>query len=337
MKKQRTLKSSFSLEDKGLHSGLTLKITLNPAPENHGYKIRRTDILGHPVIDAVAEKVISTQRGTVLSDNGIYVSTVEHALAALYGCQIDNCLIEIDGPEFPILDGSSILYVSKIKEVGIVDQNAPRKYIQFKRKKIRISDPETGSEMILLPGDSLKIESKIKFDSLLLKQQSAKLDDLSDFAREFASSRTFVFVREIEPLLKNNLIKGGDLDNAIVIYDRALPQEEYDRLADLTGMKYKDARKLGYIMNKPLIYDNEPARHKVLDIIGDIALTGGFIRGTIIANCPGHKINTMFAKAIREHYLTETSKKAKPAEKEKLQLEPILNNVGLFYWSKPEF
>jgi len=335
MKKQRTLKSSFSLEGKGLHSGLNLKITFNPAPENYGYKIRRTDILGQPIIDAVAEKVISTQRGTVLSDNGVHVSTVEHALAALYGCEIDNCMIEINGSEFPILDGSSILYVSKIKETGTFDQDAPRKYIQFKRKKIRISDPETGSEMILLPGDSLKVESKIKFDSLLLSQQSARLDDLSDFAREFASSRTFVFVREIEQLLKNNLIKGGDLDNAIVIYDKALPQEEYDRLADLTGVKYKDAKKLGYIMNKPLVYNNEPARHKLLDIIGDVALTGGFIKGTIIANCPGHKINTMFAKTIREYYLAETSKKVKTNKKKELQLESALNTVGNFYWSEP--
>lgn len=311
MDKQRTINSSFSLEGKGLHTGASLKITFNPAPENYGYKIRRTDISGQPIIDAVTEKVISTNRGTVLSDNGVQVSTVEHVLAALYGCEVDNCMIDVNGPEFPILDGSSILYVSKIKEVGTREQNVPRKYISLKHKRIRVTDPETGSEMILLPGDSLNIQTNIKFDSLILKRQEACLTKLSDFARDFASARTFVFVREIEQLLQNNLIKGGDLDNAIVIYDSPIPQEEYDHLAELTGIKYKNAKNLGYIMNKPLIYDNEPARHKLLDVLGDIALTGGFIKGTIVANCPGHKINTMFAKAIREYYLSQVYKREK--------------------------
>lgn len=311
MKKQRTLKSSFTLEGKGLHTGLDLKITFLPASENHGYKIRRVDVFGQPVIDAVAEKVLSTQRGTVLSDNGVQVSTVEHALAALYGCEIDNCMIEVDGPEFPILDGSAIMYVSKIKEVGAKEQNAPRKYISLVRKRIRISEPETGSEMLLLPGDSLRIDCRIKFNSLILKQQNASLNNLSDFTRDFASARTFVFVREIESLLNNNLIKGGSLDNAIVIYDKIIPQEEYDKLADLTGQKYKNAKNIGYIMNKPLLYDNEPARHKLLDILGDIALCGGFVKGTIVANCPGHGINTQFAKAIREYDLSEIRKTTK--------------------------
>lgn len=335
MKKQRTLKASFTLEGKGLHSGLNLKITFNPAPENYGYKIRRVDMFGQPLIDAVADKVINTMRGTVLSDNGIQVSTVEHALAALYGCEIDNCLMEINGPEFPIMDGSSILYVSKIKETGTQEQNAPRKYIHFKRKRIRVTDPESGSEMILLPAESLSIKSKIEFDSLLLKQQSATLNNLSDFSREFASSRTFVFVREIEHLLHCNLIKGGDLDNAIVIYDREIPQEEYNKLADLTGVKHKDAKKLGYIMNKPLISENEPARHKLLDIIGDIALSGAFIKGSIIANRPGHKINTMFAKAIREQYLKEMNKKEKKDRVEKLELQTVLMDRAVFYYNKP--
>lgn len=311
MKKQRTLKRSFTLEGKGLHTGLDIKITFNPAQENHGYKIRRTDVFRQPVINAVAEKVLSTQRGTVLSDNGVQVSTVEHALAALYGCEIDNCIIEVDGPEFPIFDGSAIMYVSKIKEVGVKDQNAPRKYISFKRKRIRIHDPETGSEMLLLPGDSLKIDCRIKFDSLILKQQNASLDDLSSFTKDFAPARTFVFVREIESLLNSNLIKGGSLDNAIVIYDKIIPQEEYDKLAKVTGQKNKSAKNMGYIMNKPLIYDNEPAKHKILDILGDIALCGGFVKGRIMANCPGHRINIRFAKAIREYYLSEISEKAK--------------------------
>lgn len=300
MVNQRTLKNSFTLEGKGLHTGLNIRMTFNPAPENHGYKIRRTDIPGQPIIEALAENVSATQRGTVLSVDGIQISTVEHALAALYACEIDNCLIDVDAPEIPILDGSSILFVSKIKSVGVEEQNAPRKYITFKRKRIKVVDKATGSSMILLPDDSFSIQSHISFNSTLLRQQDATLNDLSEFPRDFASARTFVFVREIEPLLNNNLVKGGDLDNAIVIYDKPIEQDHFDHLADIMGVKRKDASKLGYIMNKPLLYPNEPARHKLLDIIGDISLVGYFIKGKIIANCPGHKINNLFARAIRE-------------------------------------
>lgn len=309
MTAQRTLKSSFSLQGKGLHTGLSVNITFNPAPENHGYKIRRTDVPGQPVINALAENVSATQRGTVLSANGIQVSTVEHALAALYACEIDNCLIDVDAPEFPILDGSSILYVSKIKETGTQEQNAERKYITFKRKRIKVVDKISGSSMVLLPDESFSIQSHISFDSPLLRKQDASMSDLSEFTRDFASARTFVFVREIEPLLDNDLVKGGNLDNAIVIYDKPIKQENYDRLADVMGVRRKDARKLGYVMNKPLLYSNEPARHKLLDIIGDIALVGHFIKGKIIANCPGHKINNMFARAIREAIIADSKAK----------------------------
>ena len=300
MVNQRTLQTSFSLEGKGLHTGLNIHITFHPAPENHGYKIRRTDIVGQPIIDALAENVCATQRGTVLSYKGVQVSTVEHALAALYACEIDNCLIDVDAPEFPILDGSSILFVSKIKSVGTQEQNAPRKYISFKRKKIKVVDKETDSSLVLLPSDSFSIETQISFDSTLLRKQNAILNDLSDFTKDFAAARTFVFVREIEPLLSNNLVKGGDLDNAIVIYDTLIDQDHFDNLADIMNVKKRDASKLGYIMNRPLLYPNEPARHKLLDVIGDIALVGYFIKGRIIANCPGHKINNLFARAIRE-------------------------------------
>lgn len=297
---QRTLNKSFSLQGKGLHTGLDIRISFHPAPENHGYKIRRIDVPGSPVIDAVAENVVATRRGTVLADHGVEVSTVEHAMAALYACDIDNCLIDVDAPEFPILDGSAILFVSKIKEVGITQQKAVRRYISFKRKRVKVVDKATGSSLILMPDDDFSIQSRIAFDSTLLKQQEASLDNLSDFTKEIAASRTFVFVREIEPLLYNDLIKGGDLDNAIVIYDKPIAQEDYNRLADKLNVKRKDASKLGYIMNKPLLYPNEPARHKLLDIIGDIALVGYFIKGKIIANCPGHRINNLFARAIRE-------------------------------------
>jgi len=298
---QRTLKNSFSLQGKGLHTGLNINISFHPAPENHGYKIRRSDIAGSPVIDAWAENVVATQRGTVLADQrGNQVSTVEHALAALYACEIDNCLIDVDGPEVPILDGSSIHFVSKIKETGVLQQNAVRRYISFKRKRVKVSDKETGSSLLLLPDDNFSIQTHIAYNSTLLKKQDASLENLSDFTREIASARTFVFIHEIEQLMYNDLIKGGDLDNAIVIYDRPIPQENYDRLADKMKIRHKDASKLGYVMNKPLLYANEPARHKLLDVIGDIALVGYFIKGKIIANCPGHHINNLFARAIRE-------------------------------------
>ena len=306
---QRTLKSSFTLEGKGLHTGLNVKITFNPAPENHGYKIRRTDAPGQPIIDALAENVAATQRGTVLSAHGVQVSTVEHALAALYACEIDNCLIDVDAPEVPIMDGSSIMFVSKIKEVGTQQQNAERKYIMFKRKRVKVVDKTTGSSMLLMPDESFSIQSHITFNSTLLRQQDAQMNDLSEFTRDFAPARTFVFVREVMPLLENNLVKGGDLDNAIVIYDKPIAQNDFDHLADVMGVKKKDASKLGYIMNKPLLYPNEPARHKLLDIIGDIALVGYFIKGKIIANCPGHGINNQFARAIREAIFAEKKPK----------------------------
>lgn len=300
MTKQRTLKNRFSLEGKGLHTGLNVRITFNPAPEHHGYKIKRIDVPGQPIIDALAENVSATQRGTVLSANGVEVSTVEHALAALYACEIDNCLIEVNAPEFPIMDGSAIQFVSKIKEIGVDIQNADRKYIMIKRRKIKVVDKISGASMLLIPDETFSIQSQISFNSNLLRHQEANLADMKDFTKDIAPARTFVFVREIEPLLQENLVKGGDLDNAIVIYDKPIDQKSFDILADTMGVKRKDATKLGYIMNKPLIYPNEPARHKLLDIIGDLALVGGFIKGKIIANSPGHKINNMFARAIRE-------------------------------------
>jgi len=316
---QRTLKNSFSLQGKGLHTGLNVTVTFNPAPENHGYKLRRTDLPSQPVIDAVAENVSATQRGTLLSDrNGVVVSTVEHALAALYACEIDNCQIDVDAPEIPIMDGSSIAFVSKIKETGIQQQTAERRYITFKRKRIKVTDKDTGSTMLLLPDESFSIQSHITFKSRFLKQQDAQLNNFSEFTKDFAPARTFVFVKEVMPLLENGLIKGGDLDNAIVIYDEPIDQKDFDFLANSMGVKKKDASRLGYIMNKPLLYPNEPARHKLLDIIGDIALVGYFIKGKIIANCPGHKINNMFARAIREAISMQTSPK-----RENLLLETI--------------
>ena len=299
MQKQKTLAKSFSLQGKGLHTGLDINITFNPAEENHGYKIKRVDLEGAPVIDALAENVVATQRGTVISKNDIQISTIEHAVAALYAFEIDNCLIEVNAPEFPILDGSARFFVEGIQEVGTTEQNAPKDFYIVKQK-IEVKDEETGSSLIILPDDKFSINTLISFDSPVLSNQYATLNDLSDFAEQVAASRTFVFVREIEMLLNNNLIKGGDLDNAIVIYDKKIPQESLNKLADEMQVPRKDVQELGYINNKPLAYDNEPARHKLIDVIGDLALIGKPIRGRIIATRPGHKINNQLAKLIRK-------------------------------------
>ena len=299
MQKQKTLAASFSLKGKGLHTGLDIEITFNPAPENHGYKIKRVDMEGQPTIDALAENVVNTQRGTVLSKNGVQVSTIEHAMAALYAYEIDNCLIEVNAPEFPILDGSSRFFSEEIQKTGVVEQNAPKDYYIVKHK-IEVKDEETGSSLIILPDDKFSVNVLISFDSPVLSNQFATLNDLSEFPTELAASRPFVFVREVEMLLNNNLIKGGDLDNAIVIYDQKIPQESLDKLADMLNIPHKNVQELGYINNKPLVFDNEPARHKLIDVIGDIALIGKPIRGRVIATRPGHKINNQLARMIRK-------------------------------------
>ncbi|MFR3795873.1 MAG: bifunctional UDP-3-O-[3-hydroxymyristoyl] N-acetylglucosamine deacetylase/3-hydroxyacyl-ACP dehydratase [Barnesiella sp.] len=299
MIKQRTLKNSFSLTGKGLHTGLDITATFLPAPENHGYKIQRIDLEDQPIIEALAENVVETQRGTVLGKGDVVVSTVEHALAALYGAEIDNCLIQVNAPELPILDGSARYYSEAIEKSGIEEQNAQREYFIIK-SKIEVKDEATGSSILVLPDNDFSINTLISFDSPVLNNQFASLDSLANFEEEIAASRTFVFVREIEPLVKHNLIKGGDLDNAIVIYDKKIPQEELDRLADLMHVPHKHVDELGYINNKPLVFDNEPARHKLLDILGDIALVGKPIKGRIIATRPGHKINNQFARIIRK-------------------------------------
>ena len=298
MMKQTTLKGSFSLCGKGLHTGLSLTVTFNPAPENYGYKIQRIDLEGMPVIDAIAENVIDTQRGTVLGKGEVRVSTIEHGMAALYALGIDNCLIQVNGPEFPILDGSAIKYVEKIKEIGIDEQNAPKDYYII-RKKIEVNDEATGSSIVILPDEQFSLTAMCSFNSKFINSQFATLDDVGNFATEIAPARTFVFVRDIEPLLKANLIKGGDLDNAIVIYEKQTSQEQLDQLADMIKVEHRDANNLGYIQHKPLVWENECTRHKLLDIIGDMALIGKPIKGRIIATRPGHTINNKFARQMR--------------------------------------
>ena len=251
-----------------------------------------------PTIDAVAENVVDTQRGTVLGKGDVRVSTVEHGLAALYALGIDNCLIQVNGPEFPILDGSAAMYIDKINEVGIEELNAPKDWYVI-RKKIEVKDEESGSCITILPDDEFSLTAMCSFNSKFINSQFATLDKVEDFSKEIAPARTFVFVRDIEPLLKASLIKGGDLDNAIVIYEKQISQEQLDKLADMLHVEHRDATELGYIQHKPLVWENECTRHKLLDIIGDMALIGKPIKGRIIATRPGHTINNKFARQMR--------------------------------------
>lgn len=324
MIKQKTLKGSFSLFGKGLHTGLNLTVTFNPAPENTGYVIQRIDLDGNPTINAVAEKVVDTQRGTVLGNGDVKVSTVEHGLAALYAMGIDNCLIQVNGPEFPILDGSAIMYVEKIQQIGIEEQNAPKDWYII-RKKIEVKDDKTGSCITILPDEEFSITAMCSFESKFINSQFATIDNVSNFAKEIAPARTFVFVRDIEPLLQANLIKGGDLDNAIVIYERQTTQERLDTLADMLKVPHMDANNLGYIQNKPLVWDNECTRHKLLDIIGDMALIGKPIKGRIIATRPGHTINNKFARLMRK----EIKKHEIQAPIYDPNDEPVMDNIRI--------
>ncbi|MDE6048611.1 MAG: bifunctional UDP-3-O-[3-hydroxymyristoyl] N-acetylglucosamine deacetylase/3-hydroxyacyl-ACP dehydratase [Paramuribaculum sp.] len=297
--KQLTLSAPFTVSGKGLHTGKEIIAEFLPAPVNHGYKFQRMDLEGEPVIDALAENVQSTTRGTVIARGDVSISTIEHAMAALYAAGIDNCLIKINGPEMPILDGSAKEFCEKINASGTEEQNADKDFYIVKQK-IEVRDPETGSSIVVLPDTDFSVDVMIDFDSPVLSNQFASLEKIEDFASQIAASRTFVFVREIEPLVKNNLIKGGDLDNAVVIYDSPMDQSELDRLADLMGVQRKNVTEFGFIQEKPLVADNEPARHKLMDVMGDLALIGRPLKGKVLATRPGHSINSTFAKKIRK-------------------------------------
>lgn len=298
MPNQKTIKKSFSFNGKGLHTGLQIELTFNPAPVNHGIRIKRVDLEGQPIVDALAENVTHTVRGTVLQKGDVQISTVEHALASLFAYGIDNCLLEVNAPEFPILDGSAKYYVEKLNEAGVEEQDEEKDYFVV-TKKIEYTIPETGSKITLLPDNDFSVDVHIGFKSPVLGNQFASLDNLEDFATEVASARTFVFVREIEPLLNMNLIKGGDLKNAIVIYDEVTSQETMDQLAKKLNQPSIDASKPAFLSGE-LNYENEPARHKLLDVIGDLSLIGKNIKGKVIARYPGHRINTELAKVIRK-------------------------------------
>jgi len=303
--KQKTLAREFSLSGKGLHTGVQVNMTFKPAPENHGFKFQRVDLEDKPVLEADANLVIDTSRGTVIGKGNARLSTIEHALAALTGMDLDNVLIEIDNEEVPILDGSAKLFVKAIEQAGIAEQDAERDYLEI-TEKIVYKDPASGSELIALPDHDYHLNVMISFNSSVLNNQFAVLEDLNDFKTQVAPCRTFVFVRELEFLLKNNLVKGGDLDNAIVIMDKEISQEELNRLADLFNHEHIEVKKeQGILNNLDLQFENECARHKLLDVVGDLSLAGKRIKGRIIATKPGHKANTEFArllkKEIRKH------------------------------------
>lgn len=309
--KQKTLAKEFSINGKGLHTNCMVNMTFKPAPIGHGFKFQRIDLEDKPIINASADYVVDTSRGTVIENKGARLSTIEHSLAALTGMDLDNVLIEIDNEEVPILDGSARLFVQAIEEAGIVEQDAEREYFVI-TEPIVYTNKKTGSEIVALPDLDYNLTILISFNSTILSNQFASLNTLSDFKAEIANCRTFVFLHELDFLLKNNLVKGGDLDNAIVIVDRPVEQEELDRLADLFNHKRVEVKSQGILNNLDLQYDNECARHKLLDVIGDLTLAGKRIKGRIIATKPGHNANTEFAKLIMKAIHKEESREKAP-------------------------
>lgn len=296
--KQKTLTKSITLSGPGLHTGKAVKITLNPAPENHGIIFKRTDLEGYPLIEAIADNVTDTNRGTCLQKGEAGVQTVEHVLAALTGFEVDNCLIETDGPEIPIMDGSAKFFAEAIAEAGTEEQQAEKNYFVVD-EVITYTDPQHKIEFIAVPSDHYKVTTLIDFETRVLGAQHAVLEKIEDFATQIAPCRTFVFLHELEFLLKNNLIKGGDLSNAIVFVNKLVSQDELDRLASLFNKPSVEVKSEGILNNLDLHFTNEPARHKLLDVVGDLTLVGRPIKGHIIASRPGHGANVEFARLLR--------------------------------------
>lgn len=295
--KQHTLASEVSLSGVGLHTGKEVLMTLKPAPINHGYAFVRTDLEGHPVIEADANYVVNTQRGTNLEKLGVKIHTSEHILSALVGMGVDNCIIELSGPEPPIMDGSAKYFVEAIDRVGVVEQDAVREEYVVK-DIISFTDEKTGSEIIVMPADEYQVTTMVDFGTKVLGTQNATLKSIADFKSEIANARTFSFLHELEMLLDHGLIKGGDLNNAIVYVDKELSPETTEKLKVAFKKDSISIKPNGILDNLTLHYPNEAARHKLLDVIGDLALVGMPIRGKIIANKPGHQVNTQFAKKL---------------------------------------
>ncbi|WP_320111493.1 bifunctional UDP-3-O-[3-hydroxymyristoyl] N-acetylglucosamine deacetylase/3-hydroxyacyl-ACP dehydratase [Draconibacterium orientale] len=318
--KQKTLKNSFKIEGKGLHTGVNVTMNFLPAPENHGFKFKRVDLEHQPIIDADVNLVIDTSRGTLLEKDGARIGTIEHALAALVGMDLDNVLIEVNNEEAPIIDGSSKYFVEAIEKAGVLEQEADRDYFEIS-EKIEMFDEKSGAHIIALPDNDYSLNVMISFPSAVLNNQYATLESIKDFKTEIAGCRTFVFLREIEFLLSHNLIKGGDLNNAIVIIDKEVSQDELNRLADLTNHPRVEVKPQGILNNLDLHFDNECARHKLLDVVGDLALLGKRIKGRIIASKPGHGPNTMFAATLKK----QLKKEADAAPKCNPNDEPLMD------------
>lgn len=307
-KKQRTIKAEITVSGTGLHTGESVTMTFRPAPENHGYKFRRIDLEGSPVVEADVDNVSDTSRGTTISQNGATVNTVEHVLAALVGLEIDNVLIDLDGPETPIMDGSSIQFVDAISDVGFKEQSADREYYHIPYN-IHYSEPDRKVEMVAMPLDDYRFTCMVDYNSPVLGSQHASISTISEFKKEIASCRTFCFLHELEMLLKHDLIKGGDLNNAIVVVDKEINADELDHLAKLFKRKDIDVAPQGILNNIELRHQNEPARHKLLDMIGDLALVGVPLKGHIMAARPGHTANIAFAKKIKALIKKERGRK----------------------------
>jgi UDP-3-O-[3-hydroxymyristoyl] N-acetylglucosamine deacetylase / 3-hydroxyacyl-[acyl-carrier-protein] dehydratase len=321
MVKQKTIKNEISLVGVGLHTGNDVKMTFKPAPINNGFTFVRVDLEGQPIIEADANYVVNTQRGTNLEKLGVKIQTPEHVLAAFVGCDLDNVIVELDASELPIMDGSSKYFVEAIEKVGHLEQDAPRKFYTVK-EVITYTDEETGSEIMLMPSDEYQVTTMVDFGTKVLGTQNATLKNINDFKTEIANSRTFSFLHELEALLDNGLIKGGDLNNAIVYVDKEISENTMNNLKVAFGKDKISVKPNGILDNLTLHYPNEAARHKLLDVIGDLALVGIRIKGKVIANKPGHFVNTQFAKKLSKMVKIEQRNYVPTFD---LNLEPLMD------------
>lgn len=320
--KQRTIQKAVSITGKGLHTGAPVTLTFNPAPENHWYKFQRTDVEGHPIIEADCDLVVDTSRGTTLEKNGVRVHTTEHVLASLVGLGIDNCLIQVTGPEMPIMDGSSLNFIEVLETAGIVEQDAERDYFVL-TENLTYEDTVKKVEMLAVPQDEFRVTVMVDYGSEVLGTQHASMYHLGEFKEEIAPCRTFVFLRELEALLAHNLIKGGDLDNAIVLVDSDVPEDKLNHLRKVFNKPDVEVKNRGVLNNTKLRFFNEPARHKLLDIVGDLALVGKPLKIHVLAARPGHAGNVDFAKKIKA--LAKKQKTEKDFFKIDLNQPPLLN------------
>ncbi|MBS1681718.1 MAG: bifunctional UDP-3-O-[3-hydroxymyristoyl] N-acetylglucosamine deacetylase/3-hydroxyacyl-ACP dehydratase [Bacteroidetes bacterium] len=308
--KQQTIQKSVTISGVGLHTGVQTTMTFLPAKPNHGIKFQRVDLPGSPIIDADCDRVVDVSRGTTIEQSGARVSTIEHTLAALVGLEIDNVLIQLDGPEAPIMDGSSIEFVNALKETGTEEQNALRDFFEV-QDSIFYREASRNVEIAALPLDDYRVTVMVDYNSPVLGSQHASITSIQQFEKEIASCRTFCFLHELEMLYKNNLIRGGDLNNAIVIVDRVVEPHELDNIAQMLNKPKVEVKKEGILNNIELRYNNEPARHKLLDIIGDLALAGRPLKAQILAARPGHAANVAFAKKLKKS-MAEADKKGVP-------------------------